>query len=59
MKIGENPSVDLLWIAVDYVEHLKHHLNQVLGTRFESTYPNTPFNRAPASAVTVPLEPHP
>ena len=46
MKIGDNPEVDLLWIAVDYVEHLKHHLNQVLGRRFDSTYPNTPFNRA-------------
>ena len=48
MKVGENPVVDLLWIAVDYVEHLKHHMNQVLGPRFESTYPNTPFDRAPA-----------
>ena len=46
MKIGDNRDVDLLWIAVDYVEHLKHHLNQVLGRRFDSTYPNTPFNRA-------------
>lgn len=46
MTVGNNPTVDLLWIAVDYVEHLKHHLNQVLGPRFESTYPNTPFDRA-------------
>ncbi len=46
MEVGENPVVDLLWIAVDYVEHLKHHLNQILGPRFDSTYPNTPFDRA-------------
>ena len=45
MEVGDNPVVDLLWIAVDYVEHLKHHLNQVLGPRFYSTYPNTPFER--------------
>jgi hypothetical protein len=45
MAVGDNPVVDLLWIAVDYVEHLKHHVNQVLGPRFESTYPNTPFDR--------------
>ena len=48
MKIGDNRDVDLLWIAVDYVEHLKHHLNQVLGPRFQSTYPNTPFDRTRA-----------
>ena len=47
MQVGDNAEVDLLWIAVDYVEHLKHHLNQVLGTRFESTYPKTPFNPSP------------
>ena len=49
MEVGGGPVVDLLWIAVDYVEHLKHHVNQLLGQRFESTYPNTPFNR-PATA---------
>ena len=43
MEVGGGPVVDLLWIAVDYVEHLKHHLNQVLGPRFDSTYPKTPF----------------
>ena len=47
MQVGTNSEVDLLWIAVDYVEHLKHHVNQLLGPRFESTYPNTPFNRSP------------
>ncbi|HZQ92939.1 MAG TPA: DinB family protein [Terriglobales bacterium] len=42
MNIGDNPRTSLLWIAVDYVEHLKHHLNQVLGQRFTTAYPNTP-----------------
>jgi hypothetical protein len=42
MDIAEYPRTTLLWIAVDYVEHLKHHLNQVLDQRFSSTYPNTP-----------------
>jgi DinB family protein len=46
MEVGKGPVVDLLWIAVDYVEHLKHHLNQALGRRFESTYPKTAFDRA-------------
>jgi len=46
MEVGGEPVVDLLWIAVDYVEHLKHHMNQVLGPRFESTYPKTPFTRS-------------
>lgn len=43
MQVGDGPRVDLPWVAVDYVEHLKHHLNQILGPRFETTYPNTPF----------------
>src|SRR3954452_13054066 len=33
-SIGGKPPVTLLWLAADYVEHLKHHLNQVLGRRF-------------------------
>jgi len=45
MTVGDHAAVDLLWIAVDYVEHLKHHMNQVLGPRFTSTYPKTPFER--------------
>jgi hypothetical protein len=32
--IGGKPPVTLLWIAGDYVEHLKHHLNQVIGSKF-------------------------
>jgi hypothetical protein len=42
MRVGTNPERTLLWLATDYVEHLKHHVNQVLGPRFTSTYPNTP-----------------
>src|SRR5579864_9069116 len=29
--IGKNPPATLEWIAQDYVAHLKHHLNQILG----------------------------
>jgi hypothetical protein len=37
-NIGKNPPATLAWIAQDYVEHLKHHLNQVLGKTFETSY---------------------
>lgn len=37
-SIGNNPPATLEWIAQDYVAHLKHHLNQILGPRFETTY---------------------
>ena len=37
-NIGNNPPATLEWIASDYVEHLKHHLNQVLGQTFETSY---------------------
>jgi hypothetical protein len=46
IRIGDNEPVDVLWVATDYVEHLKHHVNQVLGPRFSSTYPKTPVRRA-------------
>jgi hypothetical protein len=36
--IGENPAWTLLFIADDYVEHLKHHLNQALGKKYKTTY---------------------
>lgn len=36
--IGENPAWTLEFIADDYVEHLKHHLNQALGKRYKTTY---------------------
>jgi len=37
-NIGKNPPVTLEWIAQDYVTHLKHHLNQILGQTFETSY---------------------
>lgn len=36
--IGGRPPVTLLWLAGDYVEHLKHHLSQVLGQRFATAW---------------------
>ena len=42
VRIGDGAPVDLLWVATDYVEHLKHHVNQVIGPRFSSAYPATP-----------------
>jgi len=39
--IGKNPPATLEWIAQDYVAHLKHHLNQILGKMFETTYGKT------------------
>lgn len=42
MRVSTNPETTLLWIATDYVEHLKHHVNQVVGPTFTTTYPNTP-----------------
>lgn len=29
----------LLWLASDYVSHLKHHLNQIIAGSFNITYP--------------------
>ncbi len=37
-NIGNNKPAALEWIAADYVAHLKHHLNQVLGQTFETSY---------------------
>jgi hypothetical protein len=37
-QIGNSPPATLLWIAGDYVEHLKHHLNQVLGQQFTTAW---------------------
>jgi hypothetical protein len=36
--IGTHPPAALGWIAEDYVAHLKHHLNQILGNTFETSY---------------------
>jgi DinB superfamily len=37
-NIGNNPQATLEWLARDYVEYLKHHLNQVLGQTFPTNY---------------------
>jgi len=37
-NIGNNPPATLGWIAEDYVAHLKHHLNQILGQTFATSY---------------------
>ncbi len=36
--LDASPSVTLAFIASDYVEHLKHHINQIIGPRFPTTY---------------------
>ena len=36
---GEPHLRTLEWLAVDYVKHLKHHLNQVMPGSFNITYP--------------------
>jgi hypothetical protein len=41
-NIGNNPPATLGWIAEDYVAHLKHHLNQILGQTFETNYGRNP-----------------
>jgi hypothetical protein len=40
-KIGDHSAVTLLWLAADYVEHLKHHLNQIVGSRFPTAWSAT------------------
>ena len=37
-NIGNNSPATLEWIASDYVAHLKHHLNQILGQTFATNY---------------------
>ena len=37
-NIGDSAPATLEWIAQDYVAHLKHHLNQILGQTFETSY---------------------
>jgi hypothetical protein len=37
-NIENNPPATLGWIAEDYVAHLKHHLNQILGQTFETKW---------------------
>ena len=37
-SIGGSDPVTLLWLTNDYVEHLKHHLNQILGKQFTTSW---------------------
>src|SRR5438270_7856378 len=37
-NIGDNAPATLGWIAEDYVAHLKHHLNQILGQTFATEW---------------------
>jgi hypothetical protein len=37
-SIGTNQPATLEWVAQDYVAHLKHHLNQILGKTFVTAY---------------------
>ena len=37
-RIGDDKPVTLEFIADDYVAHLKHHLNQIMGKKFETSY---------------------
>lgn len=36
---GQPEYHSLIWLAEDYVKHMKHHLNQVIPGSFEITYP--------------------
>jgi len=36
--IGNNAPATLEFIAEDYVAHFKHHLNQIVGKKFETNY---------------------
>jgi len=36
--IGSSAPATLQFIAEDYVAHLKHHLNQIVGKKFETNY---------------------
>jgi len=37
-NIGNHAPATLEWLAQDYVAHLKHHLNQILGETFATNY---------------------
>jgi hypothetical protein len=37
-NIADHEPATLEWTATDYVAHLKHHLNQILGQTFETNY---------------------
>ena len=38
VDVQETIRKGLEWLAQDYVEHLKHHLNQIVSKRFSTTY---------------------
>jgi hypothetical protein len=36
---GDGKFLTLEWLAIDYVKHLKHHLNQIIANSFAIVYP--------------------
>lgn len=36
---GEGKLLTLEWLAIDYVKHLKHHVNQIIPNSFQIIYP--------------------
>ena len=38
-EFGDGKLLTLEWLAIDYVKHLKHHLNQIIPSSFQITYP--------------------
>jgi hypothetical protein len=36
---GDGKLLTLQWLAIDYVKHLKHHLNQIIPKSFDIVYP--------------------
>jgi len=36
---GQENLHTLIWLAADYVKHMKHHLNQVIAGSYDVTYP--------------------
>jgi hypothetical protein len=37
---GEGKFLTIEWLAIDYVKHLKHHLNQIIPKSFDIVYPS-------------------
>ncbi len=36
---GDGKLLTLQWLAIDYVKHMKHHLNQIIPKSFDNIYP--------------------
>jgi DinB superfamily len=36
---GDGKFLTLEWLAIDYVKHLKHHINQIIPNSFDIVYP--------------------